>query len=61
MAEDGVTIFPHFQLNTFKVPGTDHLVDLGGKILCRVAVDNKSNDSKQQNKSNGHDANSIID
>jgi hypothetical protein len=32
VAEDGFTIFPYFQLNAFKIPGTDHLVDLGGKI-----------------------------
>ena len=32
VAEDGFTIFPHFQLNAFKVPVADHLVDLGGKI-----------------------------
>lgn len=32
VAEDGVTIFSHFQLNTFKVPGADHLVDLCSKI-----------------------------
>jgi hypothetical protein len=61
VAEDGVTIFPHFQLNTFKVSGADHLVDLDGKILCRVASGNYSNGNKQQNKPNRHDANSIID